>query len=501
MAIDRSDPGVPEDLEPEAIPHAMARGGLVMLVAQAAKLVLLLGSTAILARLLAPEDFGLVAMVTVITGLLAVFRDAGLTVATVQEAGLDQDQVSTLFAVNVALGLGLAGVVVVLSPVAAWFYGEPRVVEVGWALSGLFVLGGLTVQHRALIRRQMRFGALAAVEIMALLAGVLAGVVAAIRGMDYWALVVMKLIAALVTACGVWTVCGWRPGLPRRGAGVRHLLAMGGFLTGTKLVRYLGRTLDRLLIGRSMGAAPLGLYGKAHQLLQLPLTQVHAALTGVTVPALSRVREDGELYRTFFRSATLALASIAMPMVIFLAVAADTVVLVVLGAAWLEVVPMVRALCAVALVGSLNATTGWVYTSLGRTRRQLAWTVLASLAMAAVIAIALQWGVVEMAWSLSGVAVALHVPGLAFCFRGTHVRLRDVAGAVWRPALAAAVAASGLLGLRVVADDGVSPVLMLGAEVVGFALAYCGTWFVVPGGFRSMRAAIRLARGGEPVDG
>src|SRR5688572_29226653 len=145
------------------------RGGAITVVAQGIKILVRLGSMAVLARLVEPADFGLVAMVTAVTGFVALFRDGGLAVATIQRAEINHDQVSTLFWINVAVGGALALLLVAAAPAIAHFYGEPRLVLVTMSLSIGLLFGGASVQHDALLRRQMRFGALAMIEISSLL--------------------------------------------------------------------------------------------------------------------------------------------------------------------------------------------------------------------------------------------------------------------------------------------------------------------------------------------
>jgi len=173
-----------------------------------------MASMMVLARLLLPQDFGLMAMVTAITGFLAVFADLGLSMATIQRPEISHVQLSTLFWVNAALGAGVMLVTVATAPAIAWFYGEPRLAWIALTLSGAFLVSGLAVQHQALLRRHMRFGVLAWIEISAVAAGAAAGVGLAWSGAGYWALVVMQLAVAAVATAGAWLMYRWRPGLP-----------------------------------------------------------------------------------------------------------------------------------------------------------------------------------------------------------------------------------------------------------------------------------------------
>src|SRR2546425_4139783 len=163
--------------------------GLVTAAAQGAQFFMNLGYIMVLARLLVPQEFGLVAMVTAVTGFLSIFQDAGLSMATVQRQEITHAQVSNLFWVNVAVGGVTTLLVAASAPVVAWFYREPRLVGITLVLSITFVLASSAVQHIALLNRQMRFRVIAVIDILSMLAGYLTGIGMALSECSYWALV------------------------------------------------------------------------------------------------------------------------------------------------------------------------------------------------------------------------------------------------------------------------------------------------------------------------
>jgi O-antigen/teichoic acid export membrane protein len=222
---------------------------------------------AVLARLLTLQDFGLISMVTAFTGLASLFRDMGLSMATVQRPHIDHAQVSTLFWVNVAISVVITSITAMLGPLIAWFYGEPRLKWITIVSAVAFIFGGLTVQHQALLRRQMRFTALAIIDVGSMLAGIIVAITSSLYGAGYWALVLNQLVVGITTAMGVWLLCDWRPGLPVGHSGVRSMLAFGGNLTGANVLNYFVRNFDNILIGWYWGAQQLGLYTRAYQLL------------------------------------------------------------------------------------------------------------------------------------------------------------------------------------------------------------------------------------------
>jgi len=352
------------------------RGGAVTMTAQAAKFVLGTGSTMILARLLTPEDYGLIAMVTAVTGFVAMFKDMGLSMATVQRAEINHGQISTLFWVNVAVSVLLMLAACALAPGIAWFYGEPRLTWITLALAGGFIFGGLTVQHQALLRRQMRFSTLSTIEVSSMVAGILTGVLSALWGLGYWSLVWMQLSQALAMALGVWITCRWKPGLPARGSGVRPMLAFGGNLTGFSIVNYFARNLDNVLIGWSCGSRQLGFYSKAYSLLLLPLQQVNAPISSVAIPALSRLQHDPKRYTDYYLKSAGLIVALTAPLVVFMAVESNEIVTVILGGQWEGAAAIFFVLSFACLVQPAAVTAGWVHVTTGRPYRMLKWVLL-----------------------------------------------------------------------------------------------------------------------------
>src|SRR5215470_3793381 len=204
--------------------HKVIRGGVAKALAQGTSLVLRMGSLMVLARLLAPKEFGLVGMVTAFTGVLNLFRDFGLSTASVQRGHVTDEQISTLFWINIMVGTVLGLILAGMAPFVAVFYHEPRLVWVSIALATSFIFNGAGVQHTALLERQMRFTALAAIDIVALVVSTAIGIAMAALGFGYWALVAASLLPSLVSSACLWIASGWIPGRPRSQEGVHSLL-------------------------------------------------------------------------------------------------------------------------------------------------------------------------------------------------------------------------------------------------------------------------------------
>ncbi len=249
-------------------------GAFVTAVAQGLQLVLSLASVIVLARLLSPRDFGLFAMVATVVGYLRVFKDAGLSTATVQREGITQAQVSNLFWINVGISGAITIVLAACSPLVAWFYREPRLVGITLVLSATFILNGLAVQHTALLNRQMRFMALGVIQVGSTLIGVALAITMALLKFDYWSLVISNLVTVLLASLFTWMAIPWRPHAPSRRSETRSLVSFGANMATGGLIYSLARGADVMLIGRYGGAIPLGFYSRAGALLTRPMDQI-----------------------------------------------------------------------------------------------------------------------------------------------------------------------------------------------------------------------------------
>ncbi|HEX8707729.1 MAG TPA: lipopolysaccharide biosynthesis protein [Pyrinomonadaceae bacterium] len=465
-----------------------ARGSAVTVGAQGLKFVISMSSTVVLARLLTPQDYGLIGMVIVIIGFISMFKDMGLSLATVQRPEINHRQVSTLFWINFSISVALMLLTMAIAPLVSLFYHEPRLTWITIGLAATFILGGLTVQHQALLQRQMRFGALAAIDLLSLLAGIVTAIVSAWYGAGYWALVFAQFATALANAAGVWMMCDWRPGGPTRNSGVRPMLALGGNLTGFSMVNYFARNLDNVLIGRFWGPQQLGLYAKAYQLLLLPIEQINSPVTAVVVPTLSRLVDSPERYRQAYLRILEKLTMLTMPGVAFMIATSGWLVQLVLGPKWMGVSPIFTLLGIAGLLQPVGNTVGWLFTTQGRTKRMFkVGNILGLIAIVSILA-GLPWGAVGVAASYAIVDICIRTPFL-FWFVGREgpVRTADF----YRTIAPSGCAALGVLAVLLAARhwwlEGVNPLAGLG---ISFALA-AGVTFVIlallPAGRRALQ--------------
>ena len=447
---------------------ASVQGGVVSVGSQALRFVLRTGSMMVLARLLTPEDFGLQGMVLVMTGFLALFRDAGLSAVTVQRETVSHDQVSTLFWINVTVGVVLAAALALTAPVIAAFYRDARLTPICIVSAAAFLIHGFSIQHYALLQRQMRFVTLGVVEVAAVAIGAAVGVGMALLAYGYWALVAMAVATPLVTGIGCWASMPWVPGAPRRTRGMHSMLTMGGTLTLNSAVVYLGANTEKILLGRYWGAESLGVYGRAYQLISLPADLLTSGVATVALSVLARLQSDSDrLHRAFLKGYSVVVA-LTIPTTLVCALFADDIIEIMLGPKWNEVVPVFRLMVPSILALSLINPLAWFLIASGRTRRSLNIAFLITPLSIAAAAVGLRFGPKGVAVALSTTMALVTIPVIMWARAGTTMTGRDVWHALRGPLVAGAVAAVVGIGASGALDAMLpTPVnVMLGAVLI-----------------------------------
>jgi len=461
------------------------RGGAITVFSQGCKFVLQTGSTVVLARLLTPADFGLIAMVTAVTGFAMVFRSLGLSTATVQKAEINHDQISTLFWINVGLGVLVAVIVVALAPAVAWFYDDPRLTPVTMALGVTFLFGGLTVQHQAMLLRHMRFFAMGMVEIVSMVVGVVAAIIAGVFGASYWSLVIMYVTMAATAAVGVWTALPWLPGRPRRRSGVREMLGFGGNITGFNIVNYFARNADNILIGKFVGAAALGFYSKAYGLLMLPIRQIRGPINMVAIPVMSRLQQVPERFCDYYGKLVFVTAFIGMPLICLLAVCANEVIFLVLGPQWSPAAPIFQVLAVSALIQLVGHSWGVVLVALGKSRRYLNLGLLNAIVICAAFLLGIYWGAFFVAAAYAAANAAVLFPILHIAFKGTPVSIKNFLRAVTMPFIASIVLLVSAVTVKSI-TSGQSGIVIIGLTTLAGIASYTCAFLLVPRGLKKL---------------
>jgi len=444
------------------------RGGSARIVAQAANFTLRIGSVMVLSRLLEPRDFGLLGMVTAFTGVLSLFRDFGLSAAAVQRASVTEEQTSTLFWINVLVGALLTAIAVLLAPIVSAFYREPRLLWITSVVATGFFFNGAGVQHSALLQRQMRFTALAWIDIVSLIVSTAIAIGGAKAGYGYWALAAMTISLPVTGTLGVWLVSAWVPGKLHRGVGIRSMMRFGGTVTLNSLVVYVASNFEKVLLGRFWGAEVLGMYGRAYQLNRIPTDNLNSAVGEVAFSALSRIQDDPSRLRRYFLKGYSLVLALTLPITITCALFAEDLILVLLGPKWKEAAGIFRLLAPTILVFAIANPLGWLLNSIGMVGRALKISLVTAPLMIGSYIIGLPYGPRGVALAYSAIMVLYVIPLITWAVRGTVISVYDVLLAVGRPLVSGIVAATLTLALQFSYGRFFSPLsrLLLGVALV-----------------------------------
>lgn len=447
------------------------------MAAQLIRMAVQVGTIAVLARLLTPTEFGLVAMITAVVGLGEVLRDFGLTQAATRERFLSRAQQSNLFWLNAFIGAGFGVFAFSLSWPIAYLYGDDSLVPLMQLLSLTFFLNGLSAQYRAQLMRDLRFGSLAAVEIVGQLTGAAAAVGLALTGAGVYSLVFQQLVAGVCALLLLVVLTRWIPGGWCAGIGTRRFLAFGGYLSLTQVLAYLSRNVDSMALGVLAGARQVGIYSRAFQLLIVPLNQINAPATRVALPVLARLIKDPPRFDRYILAGQRLLLHPICAAFLVAAATSSPLVSVILGPGWGEVVPVFAILSLSAIFQAAGYATYWAFLAHGAAKQSARYSLFSRPAMAVLICCAAPFGIEATAIAFTASTAILWPWGLWWVGRSTAT-----------PAFAMFTQGVRVIGLHVpptiVAGTVVfftntsGPILSLALGVTGFLVAHLVLLFV-----------------------
>ncbi|MDX6769393.1 MAG: MOP flippase family protein [Elusimicrobiota bacterium] len=348
-----------------------ASGVLWSVAGQAGRQSALLVTQVLLARILTPRDFGLVATVLIFSNFAVIVAEQGFGAALIQRREIEERHRSSIFWVNAALGAGLTALFLLASPLVARAYGEPELGPLTRAMAVLFIVHSTGTLHTTLLSRALEFRLVARAEVTAAWAGGAAALALALAGWGAWAIVAQSLVAAAAGVVMLWRLSPWRPSFLFDAAAVREL---AGFSTNHfvgNLANYWVRNVDNLLIGLVLGAHPLGVYSRAYAVMLFPLSRVTRVLSRVMLPSFSLIQTDKERVRALFMRMTRVIALVTFPMMSGVAACAPDFVAAVFGPRWGEMVPVLRVLALVGMVQSVTSLMSNLYLSQNRTDLRL----------------------------------------------------------------------------------------------------------------------------------
>lgn len=429
-------PGAGQPISPEAarasagkskaMGRAAAKGAAFSGLTQGTKIAVTMISTIIVARILSPADYGVIAMTTPVTGFILLFQNLGLNQATAQAREITDEQTNAMFFYNVAASAIIALVLVLLAPVIGWFYGDARPAYVMAASAVTVIMTGLALQHSAMLIRQMRFRELSFVEMTSSITTLLFTIGYAVLFRSYWALWLGAFCGTLVSRSMLWRFVQWRPSRAIVWSSAREMVSFGTNVTKFNIVNYLSRNVDNVLIARFWGSSSLGLYDRSYKLMMFPLVNINFPLSRVMLPVLSRLIDEPERYRRAFLLALRVITLVSVPGVLAATLCSHELVPFLLGKRWAAAAPIFFWLGLAGLVQPIQHPAGWLFLSDGRARDQFRWGVIAAPLNITSFVVGLPWGAVGVAAAYFVMQTLLVGPGYYFATRRNHVRPTDV---------------------------------------------------------------------------
>ncbi len=354
---------------------------------QGSRQVIQLVITVILARLLSPDDFGLVAMADVLISFLAIFTEMGLSSALIHKQDINERHINSAFWINLLFGIVLACLFLLSAPLISNFYHSQKLRLIVNALSINLIISSFGIIQLALLTKKMEFKKIAVRDVTAVSISGVAAIYFAAHGMGVWSLVLQSIILTSTNTLLLWVVSDWRPRFVFSISSLKEILPFSTHLTGFNIVNYFARNIDRVLIGKFLGSEALGIYSLAYKLMLVPLQNVSWIISKVMFPALSAIQHDLEGVRVAYQKMCKAISLITFPMMFGLFSLAPELVTIVFGSKWEPSIVIIRILCICGLFQSIHTTSGTILLSQGRSDIQLRLGLFSSVYVAVAIAI------------------------------------------------------------------------------------------------------------------
>ena len=409
-------------------------------MAAVAGAALRVGQVAILARLLAPADYGLMAMVGVVLGFAGLFSDLGVNSAYVHRQQVTQEQRSSLFWFNVGVSAGVTGLLIALSPLLAWFFGDERLKPMIIFAASTCIIGALGQQVRVAAEKNLDFQRVVLLEIFAAILGFFSAVLAAVSGWGAYSLILGTVVSALAFAILAWGYIsnGWKPDMRLQMKDVRPFLEFGAAAVINGIVNHINFTIDLLLGGRLLSSSQLGFYSVPRNLVIQLQFIVNPIITRVGFPLIAQVQSDPAKVRSIYLKTVNMTSSTNAPLYLFLAIFSADVVTILLGSGWSDSASLLRILAIWGFLRSTGNPVGSLLLGMGRPRLALQWNVGLLFAIPPALWIGSQYGPNGLAWGLLLLSVALFVPGWLILVNPLcHAKLGEYSIAALRPFLLA----------------------------------------------------------------
>lgn len=414
--------------------------GIITIIEQMIRLILQVSSTSILARYITPDSYGLISMVAVVTNFVAIFKDVGLSIITIQKEHITESESSNLFWINVALSTALGVLVALFSPIVSWFYGRSELIGITIYMGIALAISGISMQHQALLKRNLRFDSIFVINIASYFISLVVMVVMAIYGYEYTTLVVGTLVQNILITLITFFCCRWIPQKYDKHTKIGSMVKFGINVTTFEFVNYFTRNLDNILIGKYCGSEQLGLYSKAYQIVYMPINRIRAPINNVALPIMAKVSTDSQRLRRYFKIQTMILSIIVIPLMMGIFSNARDSILLLFGENWLQMEFVFKVLSFVAIFQPVFSASGTVFMALGRADLHLRAGIYTSACTVISFIIGVNYGVNGVAVAYACSSIITQFISFAILFKNSAIKLYDLVEGVLPTTVSAIIA-------------------------------------------------------------
>ncbi|MEM6837292.1 MAG: MOP flippase family protein [Cyanobacteria bacterium P01_C01_bin.120] len=456
-----------------------------------------LASTAIfllLARLLGPETFGLVALANVFLAFMRIFLDQGFAQAIIQKDELEPEHLDTAFWTSVLMGALFILMIFMGAGFVANFYDEPQLAPIIRWMSFSFLFGGLSSVQSAILKRNMQFKAFAARSLVATVACGIAGVGAALAGLGIWSLVIKEFVFGLTGAILLWSVSNWKPGLRFSPSHFKELFSFGINIIGFNFLNFFNRRSDDILIGYFLGPVALGYYSVAYRLLLIMTQVLTTVTTQVALPTFSRIQKEREKMRNAYYKVTGLTSLISFPAFTLVAVLAPEIVHCFFGEQWIQSIAVMRVLALIGILHSISQFNGTVLLATGKPAIRLAIQCLNAFCNVLVFIIVVRWGIVAVALGYVVRGYILFPLSLAAVKNTIGIDIKRYLSQFRTPIVSIAFMASIILASKHLIGEQISPYLSLPLlAILGGLINLLFIYFLSPMLFKNIKEILKLS--------
>ncbi|MEJ7556729.1 MAG: lipopolysaccharide biosynthesis protein [Pedobacter sp.] len=351
-----------------------------------------------LARILIPEEFGLIGMLSIFIGVGSALFEGGLTSSLIRSKSLDHEDYSTVFYFNLGSSLIIYFSLYLLAPSIADFFHQTKLIAIARLYGLTFIISAFGAVQNTILTREMKFKKQTLIAFPALVISSIVGLVSALKGFGVWSLVYSALANAIVTSLFLWLRSDWYPRLTFDRKKFYYHFNYGYKLTFSAVLDIIFSNIYQLVIGRYYSSATVGYYTRANTLLMLPVGNVSGALNKVVFPLFSKMQNDIDQFRAAYKKIMLMVLFIISPIIVFMAVAGRPLIILLFTEKWLPVVPIFQVICFTGILYPIHLYNLLVLQVKGRSDLFLKLEIIKKLLQGAILLISFYYGFFALLW-------------------------------------------------------------------------------------------------------